>query len=193
MTGSAGGWPNFCPRSGYDPGDAGASKGGPVCVKPTGASTLVFLAIFTALTQPANADIGRFLKAQDGVYGRALAELRRGRKRSHWIWFVFPQIAGLGMSATSRYFAIHDLDEARRYLAHPVLGTRLVECAEVLLGLEGRSAAEIFGHPDDMKLKSCMTLFEQAMGEDGVFGRVLDKYYRGERDRRTLEILGARS
>ncbi|MEW6357208.1 MAG: DUF1810 domain-containing protein [Planctomycetota bacterium] len=131
----------------------------------------------------------RFTKAQEGVYDRALAELRAGRKRSHWMWFIFPQIEGLGHSSTSRYYAIKSLEEARQYLNHPVLGPRLLECAEAVLAIEGRSVAEIFGYPDDLKLRSCMTLFAQAAEAGSVFVRVLDKYFHGEQDSRTLDLL----
>ena len=137
-------------------------------------------------------DLDRFVEAQDGVYDTALAELRAGGKRSHWMWFVFPQLAGLGSSATARRYAIRDLDQARAYLAHPVLGPRLVEAATALLGVRGRSAAEILGYPDDLKLRSSMTLFAEAAGEQrdrpGVFGEVLDRYYDGP-DQRTLDLL----
>ncbi len=118
-----------------------------------------------------------------------LAELRAGRKRTHWMWFVFPQMLGLGHSATSVHYAIGSLEEARRYLDHPVLGARLVECAETILSVEGRSASDIFGWPDDLKLCSSMTLFAEAAGPDSVFERVLGKYFGGRRDARTLELL----
>ena len=133
----------------------------------------------------------RFLDAQDGVYEQALAELRAGRKRSHWMWFVFPQIAGLGHSSTAAYYAIADLAEARAYLAHPLLGARLAECAEALLGVTGRTAHEILGSPDDLKLRSSMTLFAQVAGPDSVFRRVLERYYGGEADARTLDLLAS--
>jgi len=124
-------------------------------------------------------DLGRFVQAQDGVHDTALAELRAGRKRTHWMWFVFPQIAGLGHSATARRYAITSLDEARAYLAHPVLGPRLAEAAAAVLAVEGRTAAEILGHPDDLKLRSSMTLFAAAADDPGVFQAVLDRYYDG--------------
>jgi uncharacterized protein (DUF1810 family) len=133
----------------------------------------------------------RFLDAQDGVYEQALAELRAGRKRTHWMWFVFPQIAGLGHSSTAAYYAIADLAEARAYLAHPLLGARLAECAEALLGVTGRTAHEILGSPDDLKLRSSMTLFAQVAGPDSVFRRVLERYYGGEADARTLDLLAS--
>ncbi|HEU4348805.1 MAG TPA: DUF1810 domain-containing protein [Actinoplanes sp.] len=134
------------------------------------------------------ATLERFVAAQAGVHDTALAELRAGRKRSHWMWFVFPQLAGLGFSATAQRYAIRDLDEARAYLAHPVLGPRLVEASATLLEVRGRSAAEIFGYPDDLKLRSSMTLFAEAAGDPGVFGEVLDRYCDGP-DQRTLELL----
>ncbi len=134
-------------------------------------------------------DLERFVGAQDGVYERARAELAAGSKRSHWMWFIFPQLAGLGSSPTARVYAIRDLAEARAYLAHPVLGARLTECAETLLGVEGRTASQIFGFPDDLKLRSSMTLFAEAAGDPTVFERVLERYYDGP-DPRTLELLG---
>ncbi len=138
-------------------------------------------------------DLNRFISAQNGVYDRALAELRDGLKRSHWMWFIFPQIDGLGHSPTTRLYSIKSLDEARQYLSHPVLGARLVESAEAVLGVSGLSASDIFGHPDDWKLQSSMTLFELVAGPGSVFERVLEKYYHGKKDARTLQILGIRS
>ncbi len=129
-------------------------------------------------------DLERFEEAQAEVYGRALAELRSGRKASHWMWFVFPQIEGLGQSWMSKKYAISGLPEARAYLAQPVLGPRLVECCEAVLGVEGRSASEIFGFPDDAKLRSSMTLFD-AVEPGAVFAKVLEKYYGGGRDPET--------
>ena len=131
----------------------------------------------------------RFLDAQDKVYETALAELRAGRKRTHWMWFVFPQIARLGHSPTAVYYAIADRAEAQSYLAHPLLGARLAECAQALLGVTGRTAHEILGSPDDLKLRSSMTLFAQVAGPDSVFRRVLERYYGGEADARTLDLL----
>ena len=136
-------------------------------------------------------DLNRFVEAQRDVYARALAEIRAGRKRSHWMWFVFPQLAGLGLSATSRRYAIRDLAEARAYLDHPILGKRLAECAEAALGVEGRSAFEVFGSPDDMKLRSCATLFSRVSPPGSVFHRLLDKYFGGEPDDRTMSLLVA--
>lgn len=132
----------------------------------------------------------RFRDAQASVYDRVLVELRAGRKRSHWMWFVFPQIDGLARSATARRFAIAGLDEARDYLADDVLGARLRECAQLVVDIEGASVADIFGYPDDLKLRSSMTLFAAASADDAVFVAVLDKYFGGERDQRTLELLG---
>jgi uncharacterized protein (DUF1810 family) len=136
-------------------------------------------------------DLARFTSAQQAVYARALAEIRSGDKRSHWMWFIFPQIDGLGFSSTAQRYAIKSAEEARQYLAHPVLGPRLLECSEAALAVQGRSAFEIFGSPDDLKLRSSMTLFETVAGQDSIFGRVIDKYYQGNRDTRTKEILAA--
>ena len=114
-------------------------------------------------------DLGRFVQAQQGVYSRALAEIKNGNKRTHWMWFIFPQIDGLGSSATARKYAISGIEEAEAYLKHPELGPRLVECAEAALAVEGRSATEIFGYPDDLKLKSCATLFAAVATPGSVF------------------------
>jgi uncharacterized protein (DUF1810 family) len=133
-------------------------------------------------------DLDRFVRAQDGVYDDALAELTAGRKRTHWMWFVFPQIAGLGFSPTAQRYAIRSLDEARAYLAHPVLGPRLRECAQALLAVPGRSAREILGHPDDLKLRSSMTLFARAADDPAPFEAVLDRFYDGP-DALTLTLL----
>ena len=134
-------------------------------------------------------DLSRFTPAQERIYDRVLAELRSGQKRTHWIWYIFPQIDGLGHSTTTKHYAIKSTEEARQYLNHPVLGTRLLECAEAVLAVEGRSVSEIFGYPDDLKLKSSMTLFETVADKRSVFVRVLDKYFHGERDVRTLHLL----
>ena len=122
-------------------------------------------------------DLSRFLKAQEYDYAQALREIRAGRKRSHWMWYIFPQIQGLGFSSTAQYYAIRDLNEAKDYLAHPVLGARLKEISEALLELDGLSAHEIFGYPDDLKLRSCMTLFRMADLNCEIFEQVLEKYY----------------
>jgi uncharacterized protein (DUF1810 family) len=134
-------------------------------------------------------DLERFVSAQRPLYATALAELRAGRKRTHWMWFVFPQMLGLGASSTSTHFAIRSREEARRYLDHPVLGARLRECAEAILAVEGRTASDIFGYPDNLKLKSSMTLFAEIESPDSAFERVLAKYCGGRRDERTLELL----
>ena len=135
-------------------------------------------------------DLDRIVDAQARPYAQALAEIRAGDKRSHWMWFVFPQLDGLGSSPTARRYAIKSLEEAKAYLAHPVLGPRLVECAEAALAVEGRSAHDIFGYPDDMKLKSCATLFAQASPPGSAFERLLAKFYGSERDAATLRLLG---
>jgi uncharacterized protein (DUF1810 family) len=134
-------------------------------------------------------DLGRFVSAQQDVYEQALAELRAGSKRSHWMWFVFPQIAGLGRTATAQRYAIDDLAEARAYLAHPVLGPRLTECARALLQVQDRTAAQILGTPDDLKLRSSMTLFAHAADDPAVFRAVLERYYGGADDPLTLQRL----
>ena len=128
-------------------------------------------------------------RADQPVYTGVLAELRGGRKRSHWMWFTFPQIAGLGSSAMSRRYAIQNLAEARAYLAHPVLGARLKECIQAVLSVTGHTAAEIFGAPDNLKLQSSVTLFAQASGPDAAFDRVLRKYFEGTADTETLRRL----
>ncbi len=131
----------------------------------------------------------RFVRAQEDDYEQALSEIRRGRKRSHWMWYIFPQFDGLGFSATSQRYAIKTLAEAEAYLAHPLLGPRLVECAEAALGVDGKTANEIFGSPDDMKLKSCATLFACVSPDGSVFHRLIDKYYQGGRDEKTLQLV----
>jgi uncharacterized protein (DUF1810 family) len=135
-------------------------------------------------------DLNRFVRAQVSDYQRALAELQSGRKRSHWIWYIFPQIDGLGFSSTAKRYAIKSLDEAKAYLAHPILGPRLTQCAEAMLSIENRTANEILGAPDDLKLRSCATLFACVAPKGSVFDRLLEKFYRGERDDKTLRILG---
>jgi len=137
-----------------------------------------------------NHDLSRFHDAQRGVYEIALSEIRQGQKRSHWMWFIFPQYGGLGVSPTSQRYAIKSLAEAEAYLKDRVLGRRLVECAEALLRIEGRSAQQIFGSPDDMKLRSSATLFAHVSPAGSVFERVLDKYFGGERDDKTLQLIG---
>ena len=135
------------------------------------------------------AGLDRFVKAQQYDYDTALREIRSGRKRSHWMWYIFPQLQGLGFSSTAQYYGIRDLEEAKAYMAHPVLGPRLTEISEALLGLDTCDPSAVMGYPDDLKLRSCMTLFEQAAPEQPVFGRVLEKYYVGRRDSCTLELL----
>ncbi len=134
-------------------------------------------------------ELMRFVQAQQGVYEQALAELRQGQKQSHWMWFIFPQFAGLGSSFTSRRYAIRSRAEAVAYLAHPVLGPRLLECAEAALKVEQLTAQEIFGSPDDMKLRSCATLFAAVSPAGSVFHRLLDRYYSGRTDGRTTRLL----
>ena len=134
-------------------------------------------------------NLARFVEAQQGDYEQALAEIRAGRKRSHWMWYVFPQFTGLGSSPTSAHYAIKSREEATEYLAHPVLGRRLVECAEAVLRINDRSAHEIFGSPDDMKLRSSATLFASVSPDVSVFHRLIDKYFEGQRDARTIELM----
>jgi uncharacterized protein (DUF1810 family) len=136
-----------------------------------------------------NDNLKRFLDAQQRDYATALTEIKSGRKRSHWIWYIFPQIDGLGYSEMSKRYGIKDLPEAIAYLAHPVLGKRLIEISAVLLELKSVSATGIMGSPDDLKLRSSMTLFAQVPGADPVFEAVLKKYFQGERDKATLQLL----
>jgi uncharacterized protein (DUF1810 family) len=137
-------------------------------------------------------DLTRFVQGQAPIYDMALGELRSGRKRSHWMWFIFPQFAGLGASAMSAHYAVKSAAEAVAYLSHPVLGPRLVECCNAVIGVEGRSAFEIFGSPDDMKLRSCATLFAQVSPPGSVFERVLARYFPEGPDERTLGLLAQR-
>lgn len=134
-------------------------------------------------------DLNRFARAQEDSYRQALSELQRGRKQSHWMWYVFPQLDGLGSSSMSRLYSIKSEDEARAYLEHPVLGPRLAECADTMLAIDGKSATDILGSPDDLKLKSCATLFAHVSVPGSVFQRILDKFYAGERDAATLRLL----
>ena len=141
-------------------------------------------------------DLGRFLEAQHGVYEQVRSELRGGRKRSHWMWFIFPQLQGLGSSSTARFYAIGSLAEARAFLAHPVLGARLRECTRLVNELRERTLEEIFGYPDHLKFRSCMTLFERAAGSgqgDAVFRAALDQYCGGEGDPLTVRLLTSAS
>ena len=135
-------------------------------------------------------ELQRFVDAQEGVFDIALSEIRAGRKRTHWMWFVFPQIKGLGLSETAKFYGIADLDEAEAYLAHPVLGKHLIQISEALLQVENKkTATEIFGTPDDMKLRSSMTLFSKVENANPVFGKVLDKYFMGIQDDYTERLL----
>jgi uncharacterized protein (DUF1810 family) len=134
-------------------------------------------------------DLERFVQAQQGDFERALSEIRSGRKRSHWMWYIFPQLAGLGSSPAARRYAIKSAAEALGYLEHPVLGPRLRQSADAVLAVEGRSAHDIFGSPDDLKLKSSATLFAAVSPEGSVFEQLLDKYYDGQRDPKTLSLL----
>jgi uncharacterized protein (DUF1810 family) len=131
-------------------------------------------------------DLQRFVDAQARVIDRVRQELKAGEKKSHWMWFVFPQIKGLGHSETARRYAIHSLEEAKAYMAHPVLGSRLRECARLAVAVNGKTASEIFGHPDDLKFRSSMTLFAHASSEP-VFRQALEKYFGGEEDAETVK------
>jgi len=141
------------------------------------------------MAEPYNLE--RFVAAQEGVHERALAELRAGEKRSHWMWFIFPQIAGLGFSPMAQRYAIGSLDEARAYLAHPVLGDRLRACTAAVNGVTGRSAHALFGSPDDVKFRSSMTLFTRAAPQEPLFAAAMVRYFDGEPDPLTLAKLGA--
>ncbi len=134
-------------------------------------------------------ELTRFISAQEMVYSRVISELRNGRKRTHWMWFIFPQIDGLGNSSTTKRYAIKSIKEAEQYLNHPILGKRLKECAEAILAIEGRSISEIFGYPDDLKLKSSVTLFSSLADSHPIFSSIIDKYFNGEQDIRTIKIL----
>jgi uncharacterized protein (DUF1810 family) len=141
-------------------------------------------------------DLQRFVTAQKGIYNVALSELRAGRKRSHWMWFVFPQLAGLGSSSTAETYAIRSLAEARAYLEHPVLGPRLIECVEAANAVRDRSALDVFGYPDELKFRSCVTLFGLAATgpkEKAPFQKALDKYFSGQGDTSTVQKLGRTS
>ena len=131
----------------------------------------------------------RFTEAQENSYTMALSEIQQGRKQSHWMWFIFPQIAGLGSSETSRYYAIKDLQEADDYLKNPVLGSRLINISRELLKLKTNDAHRVFGSPDDLKLKSSMTLFSMIPGADPVFQQVLEKFFNGGKDIKTLNLI----
>jgi uncharacterized protein (DUF1810 family) len=134
-------------------------------------------------------NLSRFVQAQDETYTQALSELKLGRKESHWMWYLFPQLDGLGSSPITKRYAIKSEDEARAYLKHPTLGPRLLECAEAILSVDGKSACEILGSPDDLKLKSCATLFAHVSPSGSVFEQILEKFYSGEPDPATLRLL----
>ena len=133
--------------------------------------------------------IERFVEAQQNVYNQALNEINNGKKQSHWMWFVFPQIRGLGFTDFNVYYGIKDLKEAQQYLSDPILGERLIEISQAVLSQEGKTALEIFGNPDQRKLKSSMTLFSQIQNTSPVFQKVLEKYYQGSLDEKTMAIL----
>ncbi|MCJ8519615.1 uncharacterized protein (DUF1810 family) [Pseudorhizobium tarimense] len=141
------------------------------------------------MATPKTFDLQRFVDAQDPVYEHVLAELEAGAKRSHWMWFVFPQMKGLGFSSMAKRFAISSQDEANAYLDHPLLGERLIECTALMLQHMGKTAYEILGSPDDMKFRSCMTLFAAVSERGSPFERALDSFYHGERDRKTIALL----
>jgi len=133
-----------------------------------------------------------FIKAQAPIFEKVLSELHSGHKCSHWMWFIFPQIDGLGRSSTAKYYAIKNRDEALKYLNQTILGKRLIQCTQSVLAVKGRTASEIFGYPDDMKLKSSMTLFATVSDKDSVFHQLLDMYFDGDKDIKTVELLGDR-
>ena len=139
-----------------------------------------------------DSDLIRFLDAQDQIYAHVIEELTSGRKQTHWMWFIFPQLVGLGRSAMAQHYAIRDLDQARRYLGDSILGPRLRQVVKLMIGQKGRSAFEILGSPDDMKFRSCLTLFREAASENSdrtLFTKALDQFYRDQPDGRTLELL----
>jgi uncharacterized protein (DUF1810 family) len=134
-------------------------------------------------------DLQRFITAQDPVYDKVLAELRNGRKTSHWMWFIFPQVRGLGQSQMAWIFGISGCEEAEAYLLHPVLGARLRECTEIVNGLEGKTASAIFGYPDDLKFRSSMTLFAEVARQEPMFAKAIEKYFGGDKDETTIQKL----
>jgi uncharacterized protein (DUF1810 family) len=139
-----------------------------------------------------DSELIRFLDAQDQIYAQVIEELTSGRKQTHWMWFIFPQLVGVGRSAMAQHYAIRDLDQARRYLGDSILGPRLRQVVKLMIGQKGRSAFEILGSPDDMKFRSCLTLFREAASENSdrtLFTKALDQFYRGQPDGRTLELL----
>lgn len=140
------------------------------------------------MSQP-NYDLERFIDAQRTDYAIALAEIKRGRKQSHWMWYIFPQVQGLGLTSTSKHYAIKNIDEASAYLKHKILGKRLIEISNALLEIKTNDAHAVFGTPDDMKLRSSMTLFAEVQNADKVFQKVLDKFFNGRKDEKTLQLL----
>lgn len=153
----------------------------------------ILLFLLITMSSEKKKGISRFLDAQESSYDRALKEIKNGRKCSCWMWYIFPQIQGLGISGTTEYYSIKDLDEAKEYMSDETLRSRLIEISEALLGLETSDPHEVLGYPDDLKLKSCMTLFGIAAPEEEVFQKVLDKYYKGERDENTIKKLDIES
>ena len=139
---------------------------------------------------PSNATLDRFVEAQAPVYAEVCAELAAGRKSSHWMWFIFPQLTALGRSGRARFYGIESKEEALAYWQHPVLGPRLKHCARLVLKTSGKSAHDIFGTPDDLKLRSCMTLFSKVAGDEPVFAQVIARFFQGELDVKTIELLG---
>ena len=137
----------------------------------------------------ADTGINRFIRAQENIYPQVVNELQNGKKTSHWMWFIFPQIEGLGFSSTSKYYSIKTIEEAKEYVMHPLLGKRLLECSNILLNIKGKSAESIFGYPDHLKLQSSMTLFTFISPESPAFPGVLNKYFNNEKDQKTLDIL----
>jgi len=136
-----------------------------------------------------NNNLSRFLDAQNQTYLKALSEIKNGRKETHWMWYIFPQMKGLGQSETAKFYGITDLEEAKDYLNHPVLGKHLIEISEAVFDLEGKTAIQIFSSPDNMKLKSSMTLFSHIKNSNPIFSKVLEKYFEGKSDELTLELL----
>ena len=134
-------------------------------------------------------ELNRFVEAQESTYNEALSEIKKGKKQSHWMWFIFPQIAGLGFSEYNVFYAIKNREEATQYLQHPVLGKRLIEISKAVLEINGKTSNEIFGKPDERKLQSCMTLFAQITDSDPIFQQVLDKQYQGIKDEKTMQLL----
>jgi len=146
-------------------------------------------AYFPSLNTMSSNSLDRFITAQETAYDTALAEIKNGRKRSHWIWYIFPQLKGLGFSHHSEYYGLSGIDEAKAYLEHPVLGKRLIEISKDLLDLPSSDPAQVMGYPDDLKLNSCMTLFANVPGADPVFNAVIDKFFNGKPDHNTLALL----